>query len=200
MAENPTPVAVVILAAGQGTRMKSATPKVLHQIGGLPLIGHVLRTASALAPERAVVVVRHERDLVADAVTGLLPGVDVVDQDEIPGTGRAVELALAALDGFDGDVLVLSADVPLVEVSVVEGLLARHRAAAACATLLCATLDDATGYGRVIRGADGAVERIARRALGAGDQHRNLCVPRRAVAHEPCLSGHGQRAGREVPD
>ena len=120
MAEITTPVAVVILAAGQGTRMKSATPKVLHQIGGLPLIGHVLRTASALAPERAVVVVRHERDLVADAVSGLLPGVDIVDQDEIPGTGRAVELALGALHGFDGDVLVLSGDVPLVEVGVVE--------------------------------------------------------------------------------
>lgn len=170
MTEITAPLAVVILAAGQGTRMKSATPKVLHQIGGLPLIGHVLRTAAALAPARAVVVVRHERDLVADAVSGLLPGVDIVDQDEVPGTGRAVELALAALDGFDGDVLVLSGDVPLVETGVVESLLSRHRAATACATLLCATLDDATGYGRVIRGADGEVERIVEQKDATPDE------------------------------
>lgn len=160
MVEHPTPVAVVILAAGQGTRMKSATPKVLHQIGGLPLVGHVLRTAASLTPRRTVVVVRHERELVADAVTGMVSGVEIVDQDEIPGTGRAVELAVDALDGFDGDVLVLSADVPLVEAALVQALLDRHRSTAAAATILCATLEDASGYGRVIRGSDGAVDRI----------------------------------------
>lgn len=140
--------------------MKSALPKVLHQIGGLPLVGHVLRTATAMAPERTVVVVRHEREAVATAVEGLLPGVVTVDQDEIPGTGRAVELALGALEGFDGDILVLSGDVPLVEVTVVQALLDRHQAEDAAATVLCATLVDATGYGRVIRDDNGVVARI----------------------------------------
>src|SRR5690606_2139909 len=104
---------VVILAAGQGTRMKSALPKVLHRIGGRPLVGHVLDTARDLAPAHVLVVVRHERDQVADAVSGVSPEVVVVDQDEVPGTGRAVETALDRLTDFAGDVLVLSGDVPL---------------------------------------------------------------------------------------
>ncbi len=160
MSESPSPLAVIVLAAGQGTRMRSSVPKVLHRIGGLPLVGHVLRTAQALAPERTLVVVRHERDAVADVVTDLFPGVEVVDQDEVPGTGRAVELAIAALADFEGDVLVLSGDVPLIEADVVQGLVHRHRDSAAAATLLCATITDPTGYGRVIRDADGAVSRI----------------------------------------
>ncbi|GAA1697544.1 bifunctional UDP-N-acetylglucosamine diphosphorylase/glucosamine-1-phosphate N-acetyltransferase GlmU [Microbacterium sediminicola] len=155
-----TPLAIVILAAGQGTRMKSSLPKVLHPIGGLPLVGHVLATAAAVTPDRTVVVVRHERQLVVDAVTALHPAVEVVDQDDIAGTGRAVELALAALDGFDGDLVVLSGDVPLVEASLVEQLIAQHRADAAAATLLTATPEDASGYGRVIRDDAGRVARI----------------------------------------
>ena len=86
-------LAVVILAAGQGTRMKSATPKVLHRIGGRPLISHVLDTAAGLRPERVVAVVRHERELVAGAIEDHAPGTVIVDQDETPGTGRAVEQA-----------------------------------------------------------------------------------------------------------
>lgn len=160
MSESPAPLAVIVLAAGQGTRMRSSLPKVLHHIGGLPLVGHVLRTAHALTPQRTLVVVRHERDAVADAVTTLFPEVEVVDQDEVPGTGRAVELAVAALADFDGDVLVLSGDVPLIEADVVHALLHRHREASAAATLLCATIDDPSGYGRVIRDVNGSVARI----------------------------------------
>lgn len=153
-------LAVVILAAGQGTRMKSALPKVLHRIGGRPLVGHVLDTARDLAPAHVLVVVRHERDQVAEAVLGVSPEVVVVDQDEVPGTGRAVEQALAAVPGFTGDVLVLSGDVPLLDADVLGALLATHRADQASATLLSAVLEDPTGYGRVIRGADGTVDRI----------------------------------------
>ena len=163
-------LAVIILAAGQGTRMKSSLPKVLHRIGGRPLVGHVLDTALALAPERVVVVVRHERDLVAGAVVEAAPGVIVVDQDEVPGTGRAVEVALDALDDFAGDVLVLSGDVPLLEVGTLADLVRRHRDGAVAATVLSASLDDPTGYGRVIRDADGAVSRIVEQKDAAADE------------------------------
>ena len=115
MSEN-TPesdLAVIILAAGQGTRMKSAIPKVLHRIGGRPLLGHVLDHARALDPQRILVVVRHERDMVADAVLDISPEIVVVDQDDVPGTGRAVEVALDQVPDFAGDILVLSGDVPL---------------------------------------------------------------------------------------
>src|SRR6188768_1361622 len=109
-------LAVVVLAAGQGTRMRSAMPKVLHQISGRTLIGHVLTTARELGPEHVVVVVRHERDTVVAAIDEATPGLLIVDQDEIPGTGRAVELAVAALPAaFDGDIAVLSGDVPLLD-------------------------------------------------------------------------------------
>lgn len=159
-ADLDTRLAVVILAAGQGTRMRSALPKVLHRIGGRPLIGHVLDQARDLEPARVVVVVRHERDLVADAVAGVAAEVEVVDQDEVPGTGRAVEVALERLEAFEGEVLVLSADVPLLEADTLADLVRLHRAQEASATLLSAVLDDPRGYGRVIRDGQGAVERI----------------------------------------
>jgi len=153
-------LAVVILAAGQGTRMKSAIPKVLHRIGGRPLVGHVLDTARDLAPAHVLVVVRHERDQVADAVLGVSPEVVVVDQDEVPGTGRAVEVALEAIPDFAGDVLVLSGDVPLLDAETLGALIGEHRGAGAAATLLSAVVDDPYGYGRVIRDAGGSVARI----------------------------------------
>lgn len=163
-------LAVIVLAAGQGTRMKSTLPKVLHRIGGRPLVGHVIDTALALSPERLAVVVRHERDLVAGAVVDAAPGAVVVDQDDVPGTGRAVELALDALEDFDGDVLVLSGDVPLLEADTLADLVAAHRTGAAAATVLSAVLDDATGYGRVIRDADGAVARIVEQKDATADE------------------------------
>ena len=160
MTEN-TPLAIIVLAAGQGTRMKSRLPKVLHPIGGRPLLGHVLTTALRLSPTCVEVVVRHERDRVVEALAQEYPDAVIVDQDEVPGTGRAVQLALDALPAdFAGDVLVLSGDVPLLEAETLQALVAGHRAAAAAATLLSAELADPTGYGRVIRGADGSVERI----------------------------------------
>lgn len=161
----PRPLAVVVLAAGQGTRMRSATPKVLHQISGRTLIGHVLTTARELAPAHVVVVVRHERDAVVAAIADAVPDLLIVDQDDVPGTGRAVELAIAALPGgFDGDVAVLSGDVPLLDPVSIGALLDRHRESGASATLLTAALADATGYGRIVRGADGLVDRIVEQA------------------------------------
>lgn len=153
-------LAVIILAAGQGTRMKSSLPKVLHRIGGRPLLGHVLDTARTLEPESILVVVRHERDLVADAVLDIAPEILVVDQDEIPGTGRAVEVALERVPDFAGDVLVLSGDVPLLDDETLAGLIRAHRGSGAAATVLSAVVADATGYGRIVRDSVGGVQRI----------------------------------------
>jgi len=165
-------LAVVILAAGEGTRMRSSLPKVLHRIGGRPLVGHVLDTARDLGPAHVMVVVRHERDRVAEAIAGVAPEVVVVDQDEIPGTGRAVEVALEALPDFDGDVLVLSGDVPLLDAETLVALVRSHRAQSAAATLLSAIVDDPTGYGRVLRDATGAVERIVEQKDATDDEAR----------------------------
>jgi bifunctional UDP-N-acetylglucosamine pyrophosphorylase/glucosamine-1-phosphate N-acetyltransferase len=155
-------LAVIVLAAGQGTRMKSQRPKILHEIGGVPLIGHVLGTVRALEPVHILAVVRHERETVAGTIIGLNADVLIVDQDDIPGTGRAVEVALEALPaGFDGEVVIVSGDVPLLDTDTLAGLVAAHRAESAAATLLSAILDDATGYGRVVRDASGALDRIA---------------------------------------
>ncbi len=165
MTENNTAtfseLAIIVLAAGQGTRMKSRLPKVLHEISGRPLVGHVLTTAAALGADIVEVVVRHERDQVVAALAEGYPSARIVDQDEIPGTGRAVQVALDALpEEFGGDVLVLSGDVPLLEVDTLRALIDAHHAAHAAATLLSAHLADPTGYGRVIRDDSGYVARI----------------------------------------
>jgi len=154
-------LAIVILAAGQGTRMKSATPKLLHQLAGLPIVGHVLATAGALDAAHTVTVVRYERDRLAAVVEAALPGSSIVDQDEVPGTGRAVEQAIAALPGdFDGDVLILNGDVPLLDAATLAGFITAHRAGASAASLMTMAPDDPTGYGRIVRAADGSVDRI----------------------------------------
>ncbi|AXH36532.1 bifunctional UDP-N-acetylglucosamine diphosphorylase/glucosamine-1-phosphate N-acetyltransferase GlmU [Humibacter sp. BT305] len=154
-------LAVVVLAAGQGTRMRSATPKLLHEIAGLPMLAHVLATANALDAAQVVTVVRHERDRIVGVVEEHLENPVTVDQDEISGTGRAVEQALDALPaGFDGDVLVVNGDVPLLDADTLTDLVRRHRASAAAATILSAELADPTGYGRIVRTGDGLLDRI----------------------------------------
>jgi bifunctional UDP-N-acetylglucosamine pyrophosphorylase/glucosamine-1-phosphate N-acetyltransferase len=154
-------LAIIVLAAGQGTRMKSATPKLLHKLAGATVVSHVLATARELGAAHVVTVVRHERERLIEVIEVDLPSAIIVDQDEIPGTGRAVELAVAALpSGFDGDVLVVSGDVPLLDAETLGGLISRHRDAQAAASILTTTLDDATGYGRVIRSSTGSVDRI----------------------------------------
>jgi len=164
-------LAVVVLAAGQGTRMKSQTPKVLHPLAGIPLIGHVLSTARALDPAHLVTVVRHERDRVAATVLECDGDCVIVDQDEIPGTGRAAEVALDALPhDFDGDVLVVSGDVPLLDAATLAELLTEHRERGAAATVLSAVLDDATGYGRVVRNAEGGLDRIVEQKDASDDE------------------------------
>lgn len=164
-------LAIIILAAGQGTRMKSSTPKILHPIAGVPLVGHVLATANALDPAHVVAVVRHERDRVASVMSELLPGLIVVDQDDVPGTGRAVEMGLSALPAdFAGEVVIVSGDVPLLDAATIAALIAEHRAGDAAATLLSALLDDATGYGRVVRNEEGILDRIVEQKDASDDE------------------------------
>ncbi|RFA11583.1 UDP-N-acetylglucosamine diphosphorylase/glucosamine-1-phosphate N-acetyltransferase [Subtercola boreus] len=148
-------LAIIILAAGQGTRMRSKTPKLLHHLAGIPIVSHVLATARELDAAYTVAVVRHERDLLVDVITDQLPDGLVVDQDETPGTGRAVEQAVDALPAdFDGDVLVMNGDTPMLDVQTLAGLVDEHRRSRAAATLLSAYLPDPSGYGRIIRHAD----------------------------------------------
>lgn len=141
--------------------MKSGLPKVLHPIGGLPLVGHVLGTAAAVEPDLVVAVVRHERERVAAAIQELAPDAIIVDQDELPGTGRAVEQALEALPAdFQGNVIVLSGDVPLLDEATLRELLASHVGAGRQMTLLSAIFENPTGLGRIVREETGAFVRI----------------------------------------
>ena len=154
-------LAIVVLAAGQGTRMKSVTPKLLHSLGGLPILAHVLRTDSQLDAAHVIAVVRHERDRVIEVITKEIPNATIVDQDDTPGTGRALEQALDALPPeFSGDVLVVNGDVPLLDVDTLRSLLHEHRAHEAVATLLSNFPSDVTGYGRIVRTESGGLDHI----------------------------------------
>ena len=167
---SPSPLAVVVLAAGAGTRMNSTLPKVLHPLAGVPLIGHVLATAEALNPETLVVVVRHEAAQVEAVVADLSDEARIAHQDDIPGTGRAVEVALEHIPDTVGEVVIVSADVPLLDSATLEALVSLHRDSRAGVTLLSTVLDDPTGYGRIVRRVDGSVEAIVEQADASEEQ------------------------------
>ena len=151
---------VVVLAAGEGKRFRSALAKPLHPVAGRPLLWHVLAAAAPLKAERTVVVVGNGADQVIAATDGFdLGPVAFATQAAQRGTGDALAAALPLLEG-DGDVMVLSGDTPLVSTALLEGLLNAHRSVRAAATLLTCTLGDPTGYGRVLRDAGGAVTGI----------------------------------------
>ncbi|HEY8721513.1 MAG TPA: bifunctional UDP-N-acetylglucosamine diphosphorylase/glucosamine-1-phosphate N-acetyltransferase GlmU [Pengzhenrongella sp.] len=168
----PRPAAVIVLAAGEGTRMRSSAPKVLHTLGGRSMLGHALAAANELEPGRVVVVVRHGREQVVEHLRALDPNALVADQDEIPGTGRAVQCGLSVLDAaahadvardregsraqpegghIDGAVVVIAGDVPLLDGATLGELLAAHTADGNAVTVLTTEVDDATGYGRIVR-------------------------------------------------
>ncbi len=152
-----SPVAVVILAAGLGTRMRSDTPKVLHEACGRPLLSYVIDAALGVSPERMVVVTGPDQDAVAE----ILPvGCERAVQHERLGTGDAVRAGLEPLEGFSGDIVVLVGDAPLVNAEFLREFLASHRAAGAGVTVASAVLDEPGHYGRVLRDADGAVTGI----------------------------------------
>ena len=163
-------LAVLVLAAGQGTRMRSSKPKVMHELAGIPLLGHALHTANALSAGNVVTVVRHEKDLIGEYVNAYFPTTKIAEQDEIPGTGRAVECGLSALPAdFEGVVVVTSGDVPLLDVPTIEALLETHLAQGLSATLLTTFLEDPTGYGRILRSNDGEfIEIVEQRDASEG--------------------------------
>ncbi|MFG3047666.1 bifunctional UDP-N-acetylglucosamine diphosphorylase/glucosamine-1-phosphate N-acetyltransferase GlmU [Streptomyces sp. NPDC048241] len=169
------PAAVVVLAAGEGTRMKSATPKVLHQICGRSLVGHVLAASRELDPAELVVVVGHAREQVAAHLAEIDPGVRTAVQEQQNGTGHAVRRALEELGGpVDGTVVVVCGDTPLLTADTLAALTGTHDADGNAVTVLTAEVPDATGYGRIVRdGASGAVTAIV--------EHKDATDEQRAI-------------------
>jgi bifunctional UDP-N-acetylglucosamine pyrophosphorylase/glucosamine-1-phosphate N-acetyltransferase len=163
------PVTVVILAAGLGTRMKSRKAKVLHRAGGRYLIDHVVRSAQSLAPpERIFVVVGHQAADVRAALR--TPGIGFIEQAEQKGTGHALMVAADTLSGLDGRLVILYGDCPLVRPQTLAGLVAAQQFSAAAGAILTAEMDDPTGYGRVLRGADGHVTGVVEQRAGTPEQ------------------------------
>ena len=161
------PLSAVVLAAGHGTRMRSARPKPLHRLCGRPMILHVLDALAELPVDRVVVVVGHRAEWVTKTLIEHAPAgmaIEFVEQVEQRGTGDAMAVALTGLpeeeDGEDGDVVVLPGDTPLLRPGTLARLVRAHRGTDQAATLLTAVLDDPTGYGRVVRGRDDAVARV----------------------------------------
>lgn len=169
--------AVLILAAGAGTRMKSDTPKMLHTLGGRTMLGHSLHAVAQIAPKHLVVVVGKDRERVTPAAEqigeqlGRTVGIAV--QEEQRGTGHAVACGITALpDDFDGVVVITASDVPLLNADTLADLVAAHHAESAAATLLTTTLADPTGYGRILRSEDGEVLAIIEQADATDDQKK----------------------------
>jgi bifunctional UDP-N-acetylglucosamine pyrophosphorylase / glucosamine-1-phosphate N-acetyltransferase len=158
-------VSAIVLAAGQGTRMRSSRPKPLHRLCGRPMLSYVLDSLGDLRVDRAVVVVGHGAERVRHTVTESFPvrlPLEFVVQGVQRGTGDAVMVGLTAfdsadLDDDDADVVVLPGDTPLLRADTINGLVAAHREAGAAATLLTARLADPSGYGRIVRAPDGRV-------------------------------------------
>ena len=160
------PVSAVVLAAGEGTRMRSATPKVLHPLCGRPMLLHVLDALELLPLERIVVVVGHAAEHVTktlqEQVAGDVP-VELVEQQRQRGTGDAASVALSAFaDDLDleDDLIIVMGDTPLLRAETLAQLATEHRRADAAASLLTARVHDPTGYGRIVRDAQGRVDRI----------------------------------------
>ena len=170
--KSSTVAAVVIMAAGAGTRMKSARPKVLHTIAGRSMIAHALSAAHALAPQRLVVVVGHGREQVEAHLAEIAPSATIAVQEQMLGTGDAVRAGLSVLPDVEGVVVVTSGDVPLLEGQTLVDLVAAHVAAGNAATVLTASVPDATGYGRIVRDGD-QIARIVEQA-DATDAERRI--------------------------
>ncbi|HJY94896.1 MAG TPA: NTP transferase domain-containing protein, partial [Streptosporangiaceae bacterium] len=160
----PRPVAVIVLAAGEGTRMKSRIPKVLHSLCGRSMLGHALAAAAGLGPQRLVVVAGHGRDEVSAEAARYAPGARVVVQDRLGGTGHAVRMATEALGDLPGIVVVTYADMPLLRAQTLAALVREHAAAGNAVTVLTARVPDPSGYGRIIRDDGGSLAEIVEEA------------------------------------
>jgi bifunctional UDP-N-acetylglucosamine pyrophosphorylase/glucosamine-1-phosphate N-acetyltransferase len=160
-------LAIAVLAAGKGTRMKSDLPKVLQPLAGATLVERVLASCSSLQPDRRLLIVGHGAERVQQSLDRV-EGLEYVLQQPQNGTGHAVQQLLSPLADFDGELLVLNGDVPLLRAQTLEALLEQHRHSGADVTLLSARLSDPSGYGRVVADAEGRVSAIV--------EHRD-CTP-----------------------
>lgn len=155
---------VIVLAAGGGTRMRSKTMKVLHQVAGRSMIGHVLGAVAELSPQRVVAVVGHQRDQVAPHISELMPEALLAVQEDLHGTGDAVRVAMEAVTEnvgrLSGTVLVAYGDTPLLEGESLRRFAAEHEAAQRAVSILSGVVDNPFGYGRIVRDAEGDVEAI----------------------------------------
>lgn len=147
------PLAIIVLAAGKGTRMKSATVKVLHPLAGSPVLSYSLDLAREFRPQKVVVVVGFQGDAVRDQFDA--PDLIFVEQKEQLGTGHAVQTAVQALPEFHGTILILCGDVPLLTRDTVQRLLREHQGKKAAVTVLTTILENPGSYGRVFRREDG---------------------------------------------
>ena len=167
---SPKDACAIVIAAGQGTRMRSDLPKILHPLGGLPMVGHVLEACRRLGVKRTLVVIGHQAERVRE-VLATYP-VEFILQEEQRGTAHAVLQTEAALQGFGGDVLVLNGDVPLLSDALVQRLLTTHAESRAVATAVTTRLADASGYGRVLRDRRGAFRGIVEEVEATPGQRR----------------------------
>lgn len=169
----PSPAAIVVLAAGGSTRMKSKRMKVLHELAGRSLIGHVLSMVGEVGPDRLVVVVGARRDQVMPHVQDLAPDAIFAVQEEQLGTGHAVGVGVAALQeqvAAEGTIVVLSGDSPLIEAATVNRLVALHEADGNAVTVLAGRVPDPTGYGRIVRAPGGGVAAIVEEKDASAEQ------------------------------
>jgi bifunctional UDP-N-acetylglucosamine pyrophosphorylase/glucosamine-1-phosphate N-acetyltransferase len=177
MQDAPAPLDVLILAAGLGTRMRSRTAKVLHKLGGRPLIAHVCRAAAALTSHPIHVIVGHQAEQVESAVREELDerGASFIKQIEQRGTGDAVMAARDAFANAGSTILILSGDVPLVRAETLGAFIQQHRAhrgrGAAC-TMLTVRLEDPTGYGRIVRDDEGRFQKIVEQKDASAEERQ----------------------------
>ena len=164
------PAAVIILAAGEGTRMKNQTPKVLNQVCGRSMLGHVLAAARELEPDRLIVVTGHGRSQVTAHLAEHVADAEIVVQDRRGGTGHAVRTVIEAVGLIHGTVVVTYADTPLLRGRTLGELVTAHQSHGAAVTVLTARLDEPQGYGRIIRDADGAFTEIVEEADASPEQ------------------------------
>jgi len=161
--------AVLVLAAGAGSRMRSDTPKVLHTLGGRSMLSHALHAVAKVAPQHLVAVLGKDRERVAPVIADLAAQlghpIEVAVQEQQMGTGHAALCGLSALpEDFDGTVLITSGDIPLLDAETLAGLIATHTGESAAVTVLTTTVPDARGYGRILRTQDGEVIAIVEEA------------------------------------
>jgi UDP-N-acetylglucosamine diphosphorylase/glucosamine-1-phosphate N-acetyltransferase len=151
-------LSVVIMAAGKGTRMNSDLPKVLHSLNHRPMIAYVVDAARSLKPSNLIAVIGYQKDKVMESIGA--EDITFAFQDDPQGTGHAALQTEHALDGFEGDIMILSGDVPLLTTEVLKDYLNHHRKSGVWLTLLTAEVDDPTGYGRIVRDETGLVTAI----------------------------------------